>query len=104
MSTKMLVDTGSMVTLAKTDLWDLEAAGEPRKIRPPSRSIVIANGKALEIMGQVDICFSIGDFSCSFWFWSLKNGHSSVYWVLTFSSRLGVWLTCREGTLSLIRK
>ena len=25
-----------------------------------------ANGEALEIMGQVDICLSIGDFSCMF--------------------------------------
>ena len=56
-STKMLVDTGSMVTLVRKDLW-AEAAGESRSpLRPPSRSIVTAtaNGKSLEIMGQVDI-------------------------------------------------
>ena len=64
-STKMLVDTGSMVTLVRKDLWE-EASGESRSLRPPSRSIVTANGKALEIMGQVDICLSIGDFSCVF--------------------------------------
>ena len=37
---KMLVDTGSMVTLVRKDLWE-EAAGESRSpLRPPSRSIM----------------------------------------------------------------
>ena len=54
-----------MVTLDRKDLWE-EASGESRSLRLPSRSIVTANWKALEIMGQVDICLSIGDFSCMF--------------------------------------
>ena len=64
--TTMLVDTGSMVKLVRKDIRE-EAAGESRSpLRPPSRSIVTANGKALEIMGQIDICLSIDDFSCMF--------------------------------------
>ena len=53
---------GSMVTLVTKDLW--EEAGESGMLRPPSQSIVTANGKALEIMGQVDVSLSIGNFTC----------------------------------------
>ena len=45
----------------------LGGSRECKRLRPPSRSIVTANGKALDIiMGQVDISLYNGKFSCKF--------------------------------------
>ena len=64
----------------------------------PSKSIVMVNGKVQEIMRQVRVSLSIGDFqlhvSCP--------GHWSTYTVHVvecshFLHRFIVWLTCSRG-------
>ena len=58
--TKMLVDTGSAVTIIRRDIWD----GISRKqLETPVRAVLAANGNEISLSGQGDVLVQVGDLS-----------------------------------------
>ena len=66
--TKMLVDTGSAVTIVKENVWEevkenvWEEAGCD-SLESPVRKLVTANGQEMELAGQGEVEMKIGDLT-----------------------------------------
>ena len=61
-ATKMLVDTGSAVTIIREDAWIRREATHPRqKLRPPTCPVVAANGEQLELCGRGEVTLKLGN-------------------------------------------
>ena len=60
---RMLVDTGSMVTLLWEDCWREVTSISGKELKQPVRSVVVANGEELDTAGQCEVTMSIGNFS-----------------------------------------
>ena len=59
--TKMLLDTGSAVTLIRQDVWEeITSCGELYQLEEAHRPIVVANGDRLDTLGQVVLPLHIG--------------------------------------------
>jgi predicted aspartyl protease len=59
----MLVDTGSAVTVVRADLWESITGGHPIELKPPQQPVVVADGKALEQLGQASVLIQVGGVS-----------------------------------------
>ena len=59
-ATKMLVDTGSAVTIIREDTWR-EATHPRQKLRPPTCPVVAANGEQLELCGRGEVTLKLGN-------------------------------------------
>ena len=60
--TRMLVDTGSAVTLVREDVRDVKF-GNSLKLDVPANSVVAANGEKLDISGQCTMSIKVGALS-----------------------------------------
>ena len=60
--TRMLVDTGSAVTLVREDVRDVKF-GNSLKLEVPANSVVAANGEKLDISGQCTMSIKVGALS-----------------------------------------
>ena len=58
--TKILVDTGSAVTIIRRDIWD--EIGQ-KQLETPLRAVFAANGDEINLSGQGDVCIRVGDLS-----------------------------------------
>ena len=56
----MLVDTGSAVTILRTDIWEKLVPSTEHKLSPATQAVVAANGKGLSLSGQVELEIQIG--------------------------------------------
>eukprot|EP00731_Ephydatia_muelleri_P037376 Em0453g3a len=56
---KILIDTGSAVTLVRDDVWK-KVQQSPKTIKAPVHSVVAANGEKLELVGQGEVSITIG--------------------------------------------
>ena len=56
---KILIDTGSAVTLVREDVWK-KVQQSPKTIKAPVHSVVVANGEKLELVGQGEVSITIG--------------------------------------------
>ena len=56
---KILIDTGSAVTLVREDVWK-KVQQSPKTIKAPVHSVVAANGEKLELVGQGEVSITIG--------------------------------------------
>ncbi|KAL5509723.1 hypothetical protein EMCRGX_G005141 [Ephydatia muelleri] len=61
--TRMLVDTGSAVTLVREDVVRDVKFGNSLKLEVPANSVVAANGKKLDISGQCTMSIKVGALS-----------------------------------------
>ena len=61
--TRMLVDTGSAVTLVKEDVVRDVKFGNSLKLEVPANSVVAANGEKLDISGQCTMSIKVGALS-----------------------------------------
>ena len=57
---KMLVDTGSAVTILREDTWKRARESHQLQLLPPVRSVVAANGEDLDLLGQSEVTLGIG--------------------------------------------
>ena len=55
---KILIDTGSAVTLVRDDVWK-KVQQSPKTIKAPVHSVVAANGEKLELVGQGEVSITI---------------------------------------------
>jgi hypothetical protein len=58
--TKMLVDTGSAVTIIRHDIRD--EIGQ-KQLETPLLAVFAANGDEINLSGQGDVCIQVGDLS-----------------------------------------
>ena len=61
-TTDMLVDTGSVITLLRQDVWSQAASP---KLEDPERRVITANGEDLHILGQA-VCISVGSVTVNY--------------------------------------
>ena len=61
--TDMLVDTGSAITLLRQDVWSQAASP---KLEDPERRVITANGEDLHILGQANVCISVGSVTVNY--------------------------------------
>ena len=61
--TRMLVDTGSAVTLVREDVVRDVKFGNSLKLEVPANSVVAANGEKLDISGQCTMSIKVGALS-----------------------------------------
>ena len=59
---KMLVDTGSAITLIRQDCLPPKFACS---VVASPNPVVVANGEELELLGSINVDLQIGQFSCS---------------------------------------
>ena len=60
--TDMLLDTGSVVTILRADIWnEFKCVTDPCELQNVSRSVVTADGSSLELFGQVTLSVEIGE-------------------------------------------
>ena len=57
---KMLIDTGSAVTLQREDVWRRLQESNQHQLQLPIRSVVAANGDQLDLLGQSEVTLGIG--------------------------------------------
>jgi len=57
--TKILVDTGSSVTILREDIWT--EAGNTLSLEPPPSPVTAANGEQLEVRGLSEVNLRVGD-------------------------------------------
>ena len=60
-NTRMLVDTGSAVSLIREDVWRDIAQSSMDHLTQPARPIVAANGEKLDLIGGTELRLSVGD-------------------------------------------
>ena len=51
----MLVDTGSVVTIIRTEVWENLLPSTEHKLCPTTQAVVAASGKGLDLSGQVEL-------------------------------------------------
>ena len=56
--TKMLVDTGSAVTILREDVW--KEAVDGQYLEPPLSPVVAANGEKLDVRGRSSVSLQVG--------------------------------------------
>ena len=56
--TKMLIDSGSAVTILREDIWKA-ACIEPRRLDLPGSPVVVANGGSLNLLGQTTVSLQV---------------------------------------------
>ena len=56
----MLVDTGSAVTIIRTDIWEKVSKCTVSTLAPTTQAVVAANGKGLQLDGQVVLNIHVG--------------------------------------------
>ena len=57
---KMLVDTGSAVTILRESTWKRAWESRQLQLHPPVRSVIDANGEDLDLLGQSEVTLGIG--------------------------------------------
>ena len=63
-STKLLLDTGSAVTLIREDIWkELKVKNRGYSLEAPVRAVVTANGEKLGLVGQCALMVKVGGLS-----------------------------------------
>ncbi len=62
--TRMLVDTGSAVTIVWEDTW--KEAMPTQVLEPATCPVIAANGERLEVCGQCNVPFQVGDCQVSY--------------------------------------
>ena len=89
--TRMLVDTGSVVTILREDVW--RESQEPNQCTPipPFRPVVTANGQELDLLGQSEVLIHVG---------GLREKHTALIAKgLTQECLLGVDFLKRHGCI-----
>ena len=64
--TRMLIDTGSAVSLVCEDVWKEATELPVDLLTPPVRPIVAANGGELDLLGQDELQLQVGDLQVQF--------------------------------------
>ena len=64
--TRMLIDTGSAVSLVREDVWKEATELPVDLLTPPVRPIVAANGGELDLLGQDELQLQVGDLQVQF--------------------------------------
>ena len=64
--TRMLIDTGSAVSLVHEDVWKEATELPVDLLTPPVRPIVAANGGELDLLGQDELQLQVGDLQVQF--------------------------------------
>ena len=59
--TRMLIDTGSPVSLVREDVWKEASSPSGDCLSPPAQQIVTANGREMDLLGQGKLPLQIGD-------------------------------------------
>ena len=59
-SVSMLVDTGSAVTIIRADIWEKVSKCTVSTLAPTTQAVVAANGKGLQLDGQVVLNIHVG--------------------------------------------
>ena len=59
-SVSMLVDTGSAVTIIRADIWEKVSKCTVSTLAPTTQAVVAANGKDLQLDGQVVLNIHVG--------------------------------------------
>ena len=59
----MLVDTGLVITLLHQDVWSQAASP---KLEDTERRVITTNGEDLHIMGQANVCISVGSVTVNY--------------------------------------
>ena len=65
-STRILLDTGSAVTLISEDVWkELKLKNDSHRLESPVQRVVTASGEKLELVGQCTMIIKIGGLSAA---------------------------------------
>ena len=59
--TRMLIDTGSLVSLVWEDIWKETSSPSGDCLTPPAQQILTANGRNMDLLGQGKLPLQIGD-------------------------------------------
>jgi hypothetical protein len=67
--TRMLVDTGSAVTIVREDVWRETMQSDWGQLVPPLHPAVAANGQELELRGQSEVTVCVGGLTDTQYLW-----------------------------------
>ena len=97
--TKLLVDTGSAVTILREDVW--KEAVDIRNLEPPLSPVVAANGEQLEICGRSKVSLQVGSTHACYPVLVARNITQECLLGADFLEDFGCIINLRERTLMI---
>ena len=94
--TKMLVDTGSAVTIVRADVCSKESI---HYVPSTNHSVVAANGEQLQICGKARLMFHIGDFNTYYTALIVKSLTQECLLGVDFLKRFGCMVDLKQSIL-----
>ena len=99
--TKILVDTGSSVTILREDVW--KEAVNTRSLEPPPSPVIAANREQLEIRGLSEVNLRVGDICACYPVLVAKNVTQECLLGADFLEKFGCIIDLRGRTLTTRR-
>ena len=97
--TKMLVDTGSAVTILREDVWKETVDGQ--HLEPPLSPVVAANGEKLDVCGRSSVSLQVGGICTCYPVLVVRNVTQECLLGANFLENFGCTINLRERTLSV---
>ena len=100
-NTRMLVDTGSAVSLIREDVWRDIAQSSMDHLTQPARPIVAANGEKLDLIGGTELRLSVGDLDVPLSVFIAKELTQECLLGADFLKQHNCVINMRERTLTI---
>ena len=96
--TRMLVDTGSAVTILREDVW--KEAVDAQHLEPPLSPVVAANGEKLDVRGRSNMILQVGGIHTHYPVLVVRNVTQECLLGANFLENFGCTINLLERTLS----
>ena len=97
--TRLLVDTGSAVTILREDVWQEAVSGRQRRLDATTQPVVAANGERLQLLGQCPVSLQVGGLHVSHTVLVARGVTQECLLGADFLSRHGCVVDLRENLL-----
>ena len=97
--TRLLVDTGSAVTIIREDVWKEAVSGRQRRLDTATQPVVAANGEELQLLGQSPVSLQVGGLCVSHTVLVARGVTQECLLGADFLSRHGCVVDLRDNVL-----
>ena len=97
--TRLLVDTGSAVTILREDVWQEAVSGLQRRLETATQPVVAANGEELQLVGQSPVSLQVGGLRVSHTVLVARGVTQECLLGADFLSRHGCVVDLRDNVL-----
>ena len=100
--TRLLVDTGSAVTILREDVWQEAVSGLQRRLETATQPVVAANGEELQLVGQSPVSLQVGGLRVSHTVLVARRVTQECLLGADFLSRHGCVVDLRDNVLRIM--